>query len=561
MMYFFGMFLLWTVSTNGLKEPRVVYPRLLEERSSDGAMVVRVHDQLTLSLKKASVAAPELRVLTEENGKTITHIYNGEDIEKDLYEDEENIATVSVTKDEYGVYMNGLVGPKHRIEPMPFAERMDEGVVPHAIHEVDLPQMMDQTVRHTEQEKKPSERQSGQQPPPVPDVVQIELFFVVDRPHHSHFGSEAALLLYLCVTINAVSLRYRRARNPKISFIVTGVEMSVTETYAVVFPNNQKFLYDRGTLDKLRDYAYTKAQNFKYPDVVFLLTGRDLYGVINGNVSVNSAGIGYVASVCTKTAVALGEDTAGLYTGVHTVTHELAHVLGAEHDGEEPTYVGHPGAKSCSWYNGNIMSYVDKGPNHNQFSDCSLRQMQYVITNAGIYCWEVRSRGYSAQATYPGMVVSQLAYCKERVQDTTLTVQSYTVNETTCKVRCQLYRLHQVRLGRHTYQQKSWMYQDFNALDYTTCGNDTSRVCVQGVCVKKPIEPAAATTKKYKPVRTTPLTKAITTPTASATTQCICDCRDAAPPKQPTRQKPLPGTGAHNGLSQPGQRPRYGNFH
>ncbi|KAL1429418.1 hypothetical protein MTO96_002466 [Rhipicephalus appendiculatus] len=73
--------------------------------------------------------------------------------------------------------------------------------------------------------------------------------------------------------------------------------------------------------------------------------------------------------------------------------------------------------------------------------------MQYVITNAGIYCWEVRSRGYSAQATYPGMVVSQLAYCKERVQDTTLTVQSYTVNETTCKVRCQLYRLHQVRLG------------------------------------------------------------------------------------------------------------------
>ncbi|KAL1429417.1 hypothetical protein MTO96_002465 [Rhipicephalus appendiculatus] len=334
-MYFFGMFLLWTVSTNGLKEPRVVYPRLLEERSSDGAMVVRVHDQLTLSLKKASVAAPELRVLTEENGKTITHIYNGEDIEKDLYEDEENIATVSVTKDEYGVYMNGLVGPKHRIEPMPFAERMDEGVVPHAI---------------------PRSRSAAN------DGPNCQAYRTREKTQRAHFGSEAALLLYLCVTINAVSLRYRRARNPKISFIVTGVEMSVTETYAVVFPNNQKFLYDRGTLDKLRDYAYTKAQNFKYPDVVFLLTGRDLYGVINGNVSVNSAGIGYVASVCTKTAVALGEDTAGLYTGVHTVTHELAHVLGAEHDGEEPTYVGHPGAKSCSWYNGNIMSYVDKGP-------------------------------------------------------------------------------------------------------------------------------------------------------------------------------------------------------
>ncbi|KAH7939153.1 hypothetical protein HPB52_007584 [Rhipicephalus sanguineus] len=81
-------------------------------------------------------------------------------------------------------------------------------------------------------------------------------------------------------------------------------------------------------------------------------------------------------------AVALGEDKAGFYTGVHTTTHELAHVLGAEHDGEEPTYVGHPGAKGCPWDVGNIMSYVNKGPNHNQFSVCSLQQMQYVIMSA-----------------------------------------------------------------------------------------------------------------------------------------------------------------------------------
>ncbi|KAL3170830.1 hypothetical protein MRX96_043904 [Rhipicephalus microplus] len=111
-MYYFGVLLLGTVFANGLKEPHVVYPRLLEERSSDGAMLIRLHDQLTLSLKKASVAAPEVRVLTEENGKTVAHVYNGEDLEKDLYEDEENIATVFVTKDGQGVYMNGLVGPK-----------------------------------------------------------------------------------------------------------------------------------------------------------------------------------------------------------------------------------------------------------------------------------------------------------------------------------------------------------------------------------------------------------------------------------------------------------------
>ncbi|KAL3226972.1 hypothetical protein MRX96_024478 [Rhipicephalus microplus] len=470
-MYYFGVLLLGTVFANGLKEPHVVYPRLLEERSSDGAMLIRLHDQLTLSLKKASVAAPEVRVLTEENGKTVAHVYNGEDLEKDLYEDEENIATVFVTKDGQGVYMNGLVGPRHRIEPIPFAERIEENVVSHAIYEIDQPQMMDQIVRHTEQEEKLSERQNGQ-PPPVPDNVQVEVYFVVDSLHHRHFDSEMALLMYLCVTMNAVDLRFRQTRNPAISFI--------RETYAVVFPGNHKYMYDQASLEALRGYAYKKAQDFNYPDVVFLLTGRDLYGVTKGNVSVNSAGMGYVAGVCTKSAVAIGEDKAGFYTGVHTVTHELAHVLGAEHDGEGPTYVGHPGAKSCSWYDGNIMSYIDKGPHHNQFSHCSLQQMKYVLTKAGTHCWEVRSQGYAAHSTYPGMVMSQLAYCKEMVQDTTLTVQSYTVSETTCKVRCRLYRLQKVTLGGHTYEQKNWMYQEFKALDYTICGNDTSRVCILG---------------------------------------------------------------------------------
>ncbi|KAL3170831.1 hypothetical protein MRX96_043905 [Rhipicephalus microplus] len=280
-------------------------------------------------------------------------------------------------------------------------------------------------------EEKLSERQNGQ-PPPVPDNVQVEVYFVVDSLHHRHFDSEMALLMYLCVTMNAVDLRFRQTRNPAISFI--------RETYAVVFPGNHKYMYDQASLEALRGYAYKKAQDFNYPDVVFLLTGRDLYGVTKGNVSVNSAGMGYVAGVCTKSAVAIGEDKAGFYTGVHTVTHELAHValhilcdpsllftymLTAWEPsmmGKGPTYVGHPGAKSCSWYDGNIMSYIDKGPHHNQFSHCSLQQMKYVLTKAGTHCWEVRSQGYAAHSTYPGMVMSQLAYCKEMVQDTTLTV-------------------------------------------------------------------------------------------------------------------------------------------
>ncbi|XP_037580090.1 venom metalloproteinase antarease-like TtrivMP_A [Dermacentor silvarum] len=553
-MYFVGVFLLWVFSANGLEEPKLVYPRLLEERSSDGAMVMRVHDQLTLNLRKASVAAPELRVLTEEDGETVTHIYNGEDIEKDLYEDEDNIATVAVTRDEYGVYMNGLVGPKHRIEPRPFAERSEDGVVPHTIYEIEQHEMLDRTLRHTEGDEKPviSERWN-QQPVTVPDSVQIELFFVSDGPHHRHFPSNQALLVYLCVMANSVGLRYRAAKDPRISLIVTGVEMSKIEPYADLYPQNPNYIYDEGTLRKLRDYAYNNTRKYSNPDVVYLITGRDVYAVLNGKATVNGLGIGFVSSVCTTSFVALGEDKPGLYTGMHTLTHELAHVLGSEHDGEAPKTVGHPGARNCPWDAGNIMSYIDKGPSHHQFSTCSLLQMQYVIRKAGPICWAVSSTGYVVQATYPGMIVSQLAYCKEVVQDATMTIESYRVMETTCKVRCMFYKYERVmRNNYYTYYKRSF-YQDATALDYTTCGG--TKVCIQGVCVAKPNEPAAPTTRKSQPVTVKSSTEAPTIPTAITTPQCPCDCSKAAPPRPamypPRSRNPRQGTGTQNSGSGP----------
>ncbi|KAH6924710.1 hypothetical protein HPB50_022427 [Hyalomma asiaticum] len=73
--------------------------------------------------------------------------YNGEDIEKNMYEDAEKIATVTVTKDGHGLYMNGLVGPRHRIEPLPLAERSEDGAVAHAIYEIEYAERLDRTIR------------------------------------------------------------------------------------------------------------------------------------------------------------------------------------------------------------------------------------------------------------------------------------------------------------------------------------------------------------------------------------------------------------------------------
>ncbi|KAL1430922.1 hypothetical protein MTO96_014767 [Rhipicephalus appendiculatus] len=72
-------------------------PHLLEERGVDGAKVVRIHDGLTLNLRKASVAAPTLVVHEHENGKPIVRFYKGDDIDRNLHEDEKQLATLMVS--------------------------------------------------------------------------------------------------------------------------------------------------------------------------------------------------------------------------------------------------------------------------------------------------------------------------------------------------------------------------------------------------------------------------------------------------------------------------------
>ncbi|KAK8762780.1 hypothetical protein V5799_025958 [Amblyomma americanum] len=518
-----GLLVLLVAHVRGSPKPKLVYPRLLEERSSDGRMVMHLHDDLTLNLRKASVAAPALRVLTEENGRPVTLFYNGKDIDKDLYEDEEKIASVAVTRNENGLHINGLVGPQHRIEPLPIAGRSEDGVVPHAIYEIEQDEMLDKALAHSEEREK---------------AVIIELFFVLDTRHHSHFSTNEKLLIYLCVMINSVNLRYGPAKNPRINFMVTGMDKSTNESYAVLAKQNDKYIFDEGTLSNLKGYVHERETKYGQPDVVYLMTGRDVYTVINGKASVNGLGIGYVASICTYSKVALGEDRPGLYTGTHTLTHELAHVLGAHHDGEASTTYGHPGASQCSWNDGHIMSYINKGPSHHRFSWCSLNQIQYVVRRAGQDCWTIKGKGYIVQGHYPGSVVATADFCKDAIKDNQAVIDNVTVSERTCKVRCMYYK----RDTSYVNGRLTWRYyQEVDALDYMSCGGN--KVCIQGVCVKKPAAEPEATTRGSVVYTTKAPTEAPTTIPRVTDPRCRCDCNNTVPARTSLRPyyRPWPG--------------------
>ncbi|XP_075531340.1 venom metalloproteinase BumaMPs1-like isoform X3 [Dermacentor variabilis] len=444
----------------GKQSARLVYPRLLEERSSDGRMVVQVHDDLTLNLRKSSVAAGEIRVLTEEDGRRVTRFYNGEDIEKNLYEDEAKIASVMLTTTESGVRMEGLVGPRHRIQPRQISERFEDGVVPHEIHEIEQKEMLDKTLPYRRKAPDvPSERASSYGSS-VPDTVTVEVFIVSDKKHHSYFRNTEHELWYLCVMINAANIRYKATSNPMVKLLLTGLERSQTENY-IVSPE-VGYLFDDLTIAKFKFHAMGNKKEYGDPDCVYLMTGLNVFTIYNGKLTDAGLGIGFVSGVCTSHFVALGEDSPGLYSGTHTFTHEIAHL------------------------------------------------------RAGPTCWKVSSAGSTVKRVFPGMAVTFKKFCSALPTDKENSTYEYvTVNQSSCVVSCHFSKMYTYvwynGVPEH-YKISFAIKQD--ALDYMQCG--PQHVCIQGVCMEKPSDvdghkdaqiPTAVVETSYAQTTLTPTTR------------------------------------------------------
>ncbi|XP_075531949.1 venom metalloproteinase BumaMPs1-like [Dermacentor variabilis] len=518
----------FVISAKGIEQPKLVYPRLLEERSADGRLVLQLHDQLTLNLRKASVAARHFRALEHENGREVTHLFNGEDIERNLHEDETQFATVHVRRKETGVEVEGVVGPYQRIQPVPEMERSDEPLIPHMIYDIEKKEMLDVEMSVSAKDVTTlDERSSSAQG--VPAAVTIELFIVSDQPHHKHFNSTLALIEYLCVQTNSVNMRYTDTSNPRVQFLLVGVERDSFSKYRKGYGS---YMESSSTLEAFQAYAYSKKYEYGNPDVAYLMTGFEVYSVGADNTKSTSVlGIGYVGGLCTRQFVALGEDTAGLYDGMHTLTHEAAHVLGAAHDQSKPMawIPKDPGSLDCLWSEGYIMSYVDGGTKHHRFSPCSLKQIRNVVTLRGPGCWKVSNSGHTKRGKYSGMEVAPNEFCKNvfpSKKNITADMGSPRMRE--CMVKCQYPEIRQVCRYGPCYIY-STIYSSFvHALDYMPCGGD--KVCVRGVCGRAkldiPQSPQRPVRVQERPRAQTPRMTA--TSTEASATECRCDCSPTA---------------------------------
>lgn len=193
------------------------------------------------------------------------------------------------------------------------------------------------------------------------------------------------------------------------------------------------------------------------------------------------------------------------------MTHELAHLVGSEHDQSPPTAAikGHPGSLKCLWKSGYIMSYENNGPEHHQFSSCSIEQMQYVIKLRGKLCWSVTREGKTREGQFAGMVVSLKRFCKRLFPDkpdVTADMDSQYLQK--CKIKCKYSVVSQEYHGNTIRTYTTWYSKTDDALDYMSCA--PGKVCIKGLCVPKPPEKPKKPKPKRKP---TPSEKKLLTTT------------------------------------------------
>ena len=235
-------------------------------------------------------------------------------------------------------------------------------------------------------------------------LVQPEVLVVVDPALHASLGgSLATTTQYVTNFWSAVNLRFSSLTSPAVELVVVGVEVG-SAPYLRPGPDGK--FEAPAALDRMGKHFYTRSRGSW--DLVVTMTGLDMCRRKAGSSSCNSAtaGYAYVGGACVANSrrakvnsVALVEDNGG-YGGVVVAAHEVAHLLGVAHDGDTaPAYLGGPGAASCPWSRGFIMSDRRRGLRGLAWSTCSQRQLRHFAASPAGACLAASSRAAPAALT------------------------------------------------------------------------------------------------------------------------------------------------------------------
>lgn len=444
-----------------------VYPRILQERSTTGNLVVELGENITLNLQRSTVLAENLLFITSSKGLHEVETIDTSEIQANIYHDTHYQSSLMVRKSEGNVEVEGIINDNLRIRPLPAGQRSTRGQMLHKIFEIELtkenlintiPQAprLRKTNNHKKASGSPKESHPNKPPASSTGQFPVELHIISDQDHQREYKTNTELIAYLAIMLNAANLRYLDMANPKITFLLVGVTRSKDH----VFAKNRNGEIEAGEmLTGLNDYTKQGNVPGKH-DVVYLMTGLDMIKFDNGKKSNDIAGRAYISVVCTKGAVGEGEDKPHTYIGVNTLAHELAHTLGSKHD-ETP---------ECPWSEGYLMSYVDGGLRKYRLSKCTEKAIRKYVGELSQECIKVSSEhNYSKDyKKFPGQTVREHYFCKKLLKDKANGQKISVRKPALCYVGCCAHFVGYVTCYK------------YKMLDGMTCAG--GKTCKRGVC-------------------------------------------------------------------------------
>ncbi|XP_029847661.3 A disintegrin and metalloproteinase with thrombospondin motifs 12-like [Ixodes scapularis] len=390
----------------------------------NGEKLLHINEKLTLRLEKISVLAKNFVVSSLHGTNQVDKVVVGREVEKNIYRDQSQMAAVSVTEKDGNVEVSGSLGTTLRIVPLPLMGRSADGQIAHRVFEIEEPAEFktDYIV--------PTERYNWRRPPirpqvRIPNVFEVEVFFIFTEDHHKQFLNEQQLLQYAALSVEMVNLRYHDTSIPRIRFVLVGIMMlekwnSIMQTIEAADDlrpqtHRKRYMLSGNTLTNLADAVQTGHVKV-VADLVVLITSLDLADIESGKLSNEVVGLAYLGGLCTiHMRVAQSEDTPHTHSMVPILVHELGHSLGMVHDGDKPKY-STPGNERqvCSASDGFIMAPVAHGPRNGQWSRCSLDQVRGFVRTLKQACFDLlSSRHYSINMTVlPGEGMTKLQLCE-----------------------------------------------------------------------------------------------------------------------------------------------------
>ncbi|KAL1457308.1 hypothetical protein MTO96_043528, partial [Rhipicephalus appendiculatus] len=334
----------------------------------------------------------------------------------------------------------------------------------------------------------------------------VELCVAVGPTYERAFNETEDLVRYVATTLNAVALSFAEMTDPGISLLLSGIirprnkDIAGRNICGMALHKQTRHVCAADS----RDALYATARLFEFCDlahcdILLQLTSADLVMQTDETFIIRDVeGLAFFGEVCTNFSAIVAEDKPLTYSGVRAIAHEIAHSLGASHDGENVTLSinGYPHALNCSGQDGHLMRAHING-NMQGLSNCTKAQIKFHVSTLPPTCIETHTKENYSNYFYPGQNMTPERFCQTMYPQYKDLETSYEPSASTeqCKILCCWSPVHGVEQEREVISpEDSSSYDDFsyegepkNCLQHIMpeampCGENNALTCFQGVC-------------------------------------------------------------------------------